>query len=502
MKRPEPDPELCRRWPEILAAALLVGVSGDTLLRAWPWGLGVALWVALVLAFLLALLWRAGGWLGDGAWPAAVALLAGFALAWRDAESLQLLNVVVILVAGGLTVARTRQTSAFRSGVGRLATDLMRAGGAAALGGFPLLFTDNRCRQEGPAWWNVALAGLRGLVIAAPVLGIFALVLSLTDPVFRTLFIQPLGRPASHFFTVLVLAWAAAGAYREALAGRPWVSPETEPVRWPRLGPIEVAVLLGSLNTLFLAFVSIQFRYLFGGLSPAGLIPGLTHAEYARRGFAELVLVAALVLAVLLVTQWLLRRDRRADLAYRALASVMVGLLAVMMASGLYRMWLYYQRFGLTPARLYATAFMIGLAAILALFLTTVLWGRRERFATGALVVGLAVVVLLNLVNPDALVTRVNTRRGDYGRPVDARLLVWLSADAVPALVASLDVLPGEERAWVASVLLGRWGGDPRGPDSSMSQDWRNWNCSRAKARRVVDAHRPTLERYTLRLGP
>jgi hypothetical protein len=54
--------------------------------------------------------------------------------------------------------------------------------------------------------------------------------------------------------------------------------------------------VLGLLDLLFLTFVVIQVRYLFGGAGRVAATAGLTHTEYARRGFFELVTVTALAL--------------------------------------------------------------------------------------------------------------------------------------------------------------------------------------------------------------
>ena len=42
----------------------------------------------------------------------------------------------------------------------------------------------------------------------------------------------------------------------------------------------------------------VQLRYLFGGAALVHVTAGLTYAQYARRGFFELVTVAALLLAL------------------------------------------------------------------------------------------------------------------------------------------------------------------------------------------------------------
>ena len=54
----------------------------------------------------------------------------------------------------------------------------------------------------------------------------------------------------------------------------------------------------------------------------------------------------------------------------------MVGLLFVIMASGLWRMSLYQQAYGQTELRLYTTAFMVWLGAVLVWFVLTVTVNR------------------------------------------------------------------------------------------------------------------------------
>src|SRR3712207_9305529 len=114
------------------------------------------------------------------------------------------------------------------------------------------------------------------------------------------------------------------------------------------------SIVLGLLDLLFLTFVVIQVRYLFGGAARVAATAGLTYAEYARRGFFELVTVTALALPLLLIAHWLLRTETRAhERLFKALARIMVVLLFVVVASALQRMYLYQQEFGLTELRLY-----------------------------------------------------------------------------------------------------------------------------------------------------
>src|SRR4029450_7185907 len=125
------------------------------------------------------------------------------------------------------------------------------------------------------------------------------------------------------------------------------------------LGVTETAIVLGLLDVLFLKFVVVQFQYFFGGAARIQAVAGLTYAEYARRGFFELVGVAALVLPLLLAAHWLLRKEKaRDEIVFRVLAGAQIALLFVMMVSAFQRMRLYQREYGLTELRVYTTVFM------------------------------------------------------------------------------------------------------------------------------------------------
>ena len=65
------------------------------------------------------------------------------------------------------------------------------------------------------------------------------------------------------------------------------------------LGRTEWLIALAALDALFAAFVALQLTTLFGGDEHVLRTAGLTYAEYAREGFAQLMVAAALTLAVI-----------------------------------------------------------------------------------------------------------------------------------------------------------------------------------------------------------
>ncbi len=486
-----------------LGAALVLGLLGDLLLRATPWGLNVFLWAAALVASAAALAaWRGVTLRGEGRWLAPVLLLFAALFVWRDSDTLAVINGLAALVALSLAVLRSRSGRVAVAGLAEYLYWGLQAVAYACAGPVPLAARDVGWREVRPAGFGPVFAVLRGLAISLPLLLLFGTLFVAADRVFGRVISDlldfDLAEMAGHALLFAFFAWVSAGLLRLALLGGELPAPDRRPA-FLHLGIVELAVALGLLNALFMLFVLVQVRYFFGGADRVlNSEYGLTYAEYARRGFFELVTVTALVVPLLLLAHWLLRTEKRAHrLLFRLLSGSLVGLLFVVMASTLGRMRLYTAEFGLTELRLYTTAFMAWIFAVLVWFVLTVLLrDRRRYFAFGALCTGFVAVFTLNAINPDALIVEINVARMDDGKRFDAGYLVSLSADAVPALVEALPKIgernlhedaaiapPGEERPpegpTVEEAISARWKTD--------STDWRTYNLSRSRAQDLVE---------------
>jgi hypothetical protein len=257
------------------------------------------------------------------------------------------------------------------------------------------------------------------------------------------------------------LAWLACGYLTGFLTGTRLVRVDAAFGRRPAVGIVEIGTALALVDLLFLFFVSVQFRYLFGGSGLVEVTPGLTYAEYVREGFGHLALACALVLPSLLAADWLLQPRRRRDtLVFRTLGGLLLLFLVVIIASALQRVRVYQEAYGLTESRFYGAVFVGWLTLLTAWFAATVLRGRRERFAFPALVSGFAFVALLVAVNPDVRIARTNLERAlsgptapnRSGAQFDAHYLASLGADAVPTLLNALSHLPSEPACVLAPL--------------------------------------------------
>ncbi|MCP3136287.1 DUF4153 domain-containing protein [Pyxidicoccus xibeiensis] len=473
----------------MVAAALGLGVLAEVLLDRSSWGISFPLMTVALLATLLFLGGRES-WqrARPNAWLLVPLVVISSFVAVRANPWLMLLNV---LTSGVLLLLLAHFWAAGR--VQRLG---LPGYALVAVGSFfkgmlypPALVRDTvdlkSARKHAPRLLPFA----RGLLLALPVLAVFGVLLESADVAFASamerlwstdlwaLFGSTLGRA----FGALFAACVAAGVLGHALRrrkGRERGEDEVETVR-PKLGLTEALTLILAVDALFLAFAGFQVAYLFigGASSPA---EGYTYAEYARRGFFELLVVSMLTLAlVMALARWTRRESPLAEAAFRVGASLMVALTLVIVASAVKRMALYEDAFGYTRLRLFTHVFMLALGTVLAWRAVT-LWWRPERFAIGAFVTALGAVVAVNAINPDALIVRLNLSRStEYGHP-DVDYLATLSLDAVPALTAAQDSAPG----WRAQLLEGY--ADTLLVESGAT--WPEWNLSHWRARRALQA--------------
>jgi hypothetical protein len=464
-----------------LATALALGLVADLLLRATPWGLNVGLWVALLGLAAWTLRRRAQAPpITTSAMLAFTTVLFAAGFAWRDTPVLRGLDGIGLGLSAALLLWRVQGGLPWRAGLLQHGRKVIEALGQTALG-MPYLIARDIEWGTLPrvAMLRRAPSVMVGIVLSIPLLLLFGGLLVSADAAFRRIAVNlvdiDLAAWLPHLAVTAGGAWVA-GGYLRALLIRP-DSPQPPLInsqRPARVGTIELCLPLAVLDLLFLSFIVVQLRYLFGGAGLVEVVPGLTYAEYARQGFFQLVAVAFLTLPLLLVIDWLLDNGQ-GKRPFRKLASLAIILLFVIMVSALQRMRLYQLEFGLTELRFHTTAFMFWLCAVFLWFSFTVLRGHRERFPVGALLAGVVAIAILHAVNPDRWIVQTNVARAIEGKPLDVDYLLSLSADAVPALVSALPSLPPEPGAALRYQLAER-------ANNLAPTDWRSLNWSRMRA--------------------
>jgi hypothetical protein len=466
------DRSLARR---ILLAALAIGVLAEVSMD----GPAIGLNVPLVTATMLAGAWllRRTGRAPDplDAWlPVSALVLATFVavradpfVTFLDIAGAAAFTGASVAAFSGLAVTRRSLTAVLATGAWVL--EAVLAGTGRALRAGRPARTDGPRRP--PAW--LGPVG-RGLVLAIPLVLIFAVLFASADPIFNRGFEDllsfriDLGDLPGRVIFVLAVAWLTGGLLSVSATGLPALERSSlgaavrtgSLARERLLGTTEALVILVAIDLIVGLFVGLQLAYLFGGLDTLAAA-GMKYSDYARRGYFELVAAAALAGGILVALEYQVTRRSR---AYVALAIGLVGLTIVVLASAALRLQLYQDAYGWTELRLYVAVSIAAMAATLATLAAFLATDRTRWLGHAMVVIGLVSLLGLNLLAPAAFVAERNLARvtdpslvpPDGEASLDSDYLAVLPDDAIPALVAALPSLPVQERERVLTLLKAR----------------------------------------------
>ena len=463
-----------------IGAALASALGATILFDAWP-GINWGIWVALASGAVIFARGRSGKPVDMPVFILlAWATVLAFGLAATDSEFVQFLIIVSDAMLLGLAVIVTGTPSWSSLSASSLPTipflAPLRVWNASAreVGAFPRRFSSPRARSI-----------VRGLLLTLPILLVLIALLRDADPVIawsvdRITDLLPrssiLTRLAFFLFLLSLTLGANSISARQAEAQLPAMPKVTSRT----IGVTEQKIVLVGVAVVLWIFVLLQVSYLFHS-PPSAVGSGVTFADYARQGFAELSFAVTIVGGIVLG----LEATRPADAGQEArrslvmLEAALLIALELMLVSAFRRVILYEQAYGFTAARLFAQAYMVVMAAAL-----VVLWLELRKgsisvaFARRVAVIALAVFTVWVYWNYEAWIVNRNIDRSHATGKFDSEYATRLSRDAVPTLMARRRELPIAEQRKIDSWL----GCTP----SPGDRRWFEWNRSVAATRRAM----------------
>jgi len=351
-------------------------------------------------------------------------------------------------------------------------------------------------------------AVLRGLLIALPLVIILGALLASADLIFsekitgafKWLKIENFGQFVFRFIYVMVLAYGLCGAFIYILSQTQPKQAKTEekPFVAPFLGKTEALIVLACVNLLFAVFLVVQFRYFFGGNANI-TFEGFTYAEYARKGFFELVTVAIISLLLFFVLSHITKRSAgRERWIFSILGILLILQVGVMLLSAHYRLSLYETAYGFTQARTVTHVFIIWLAVLLPAMVVLEVSQRLGRVAIVLFLVAVGFMVTLNFINVDKFIVEKNITHASEDNDLDIHYLVWsLSEDGTPALFDAYLApnMDPDLKQQIGAVLACR---SVNAETRSENWSWVSWHASRDKASQLYKENAPLLADYEL----
>lgn len=173
--------------------------------------------------------------------------------------------------------------------------------------------------------------------------------------------------------------------------------------------------ILVMLNSIYVLFVVIQFKYFFSD----SLQDGLTYAEYARRGFIGLLLITLINWTILISLLIFVKvKRRRMNGVIKMMYSLLIVVSGVMLASAYLRLSMYEAAYGFTLDRILAHVFMTFLMIIFAYTLIRV-WIERLSVFHFYIITGFLFYTGLNAINIEQIIVDKDLDRYEQTGKID-----------------------------------------------------------------------------------
>ncbi len=487
-----------RKTVPIVVTSLLLGLVFNWFFYGNVPGISVFIYTSLVLGFTVYLARRFKQPLNTSIyWLAPVILFFSSMVFIRASLFMAFVNILLITYLL-LLVARLAQrpgttlsqftVSHYFNFIGRLPTRFLQE--------FFLVIQNAASSRNNRTTKSSYLPVLRGVLISLPILFVFLLLLSSADLVFKKYIgsIFDLSINPETFVRWGLIGFVTSlftGAY--AFIFMPSSRPEAISVPKQKvftIGTTESTIILGSVAVLFFVFVMVQLAYLFGG-SEHIASTGYTYAQYARKGFFELIVVAAI--SFLLI--WTIKKSTKfqtlmQSMIFNWLSGILAVEVMIIMLSAHRRLNLYEEAYGFTTLRLWSHLFILWLAAAFILLLVHIVHKKSEnQFVLQLFISALCFFALINLINPDNFIARQNIDRFTTTGKLDTYYLGGLSEDATPAVAKLLSHPDEKVRKSAASILYQQ---KQYVPD--QFSDWQSANLARHRADQIFRDNASQIE--------
>ena len=319
---------------------------------------------------------------------------------------------------------------------------------------------------------------LIGIAISLPILFVVLNLLVSADAQFEQLiggipqwFQVITGERIIRFIIILILTGVFFG-FMQVLSSRhlSTIKQQANEASFKIDGIITITVLV-LINAVYLLFTLVQFRYFFSGTLQADF----TYAEYARKGFFELLFVTLINLSItVMVLTFVKRATRFMRRATQILLTILVLVSSVMLTSAFLRLSMYEDAYGFTFTRVLVHSFMIFLVIIFTYTLVKI-WVEKLSLFHFYFITSLLYYTGIVVVDIDKIVVNENMNRYELSGKIDVHYLNNLSFTGVLGLIDLYE--KNQEIPDLKTILLDR-------KREALADDlpWQSYNLKREQA--------------------
>ncbi|MBE6729212.1 MAG: DUF4173 domain-containing protein [Ruminococcaceae bacterium] len=276
-----------------------------------------------------------------------------------------------------------------------------------------------------------------GLACAIPVLLVVVPLLISSDDAFRGMIGDIFKDSAGNIFKAIFGAILSVFAISYGISIK---KGDITRIKKGEFSGIENAYIISFLSAIgfcYLLYLFSQLAYFFSAFK--GFLPDgeITYAQYARKGFFEMCVIAVINLIIVFLALFLAKKKNgKACGAIKILATFIAVFTLIIIATAVSKMVLYIGTFGMTILRLTTSAFMVFLAVV---FISVILriFSTKINIVKTALITASCILTVLGTANVNEVCARYNyesymTKKLDK---IDVSAMNELSDEGIPYLV-------------------------------------------------------------------
>ncbi len=200
---------------------------------------------------------------------------------------------------------------------------------------------------------------------------------------------------------------------------------------------IYILSFLSTVSVSYLLYLFSQLAYFFSAFK--GFLPDIdvTYAQYARKGFFEMSIVAVINLCLVFLSLLLAKKENgKVCRGIKILLTFISAFTLIIIATAISKMVLYIGTYGMTVLRLTTSSFMLFLAIV---FISTLLriYIIKINIIKTALFTACCVILTLGIANVNAVCARYNYEayKAEKLETIDIEALYDLGDEGIPYII-------------------------------------------------------------------
>jgi len=194
---------------------------------------------------------------------------------------------------------------------------------------------------------------------------------------------------------------------------------------------------LSAISVCYLLYLFSQLAYFFSafrGFLPEG---DITYAEYARKGFFEMCIIAVINLVIVFATLLLAKKKKgKVCHSIKAISTFISVFTLIIIATAISKMVLYITAYGMTVLRVTTSAFMLFLSIVFISVILRIYLNKINIIKTALITAG-CIILILGTVNVNSVCTRYNYESYIIGSldTIDVQELYDMGYEGIPYII-------------------------------------------------------------------